>query len=92
MPTTRKRPIKYRRGKPIPALRHGDRIDLTTFPLGSMPLGDGRRIARCEKCGRKGERSTYAGIKHRTAHYTHLTEFQTFFWFVRDSCTVQLED
>src|SRR5204862_715712 len=35
--TTRKTPIKYRRGKPMPTIRHNDVIDLTTFPLGSRP-------------------------------------------------------
>jgi hypothetical protein len=81
--TTRKTPIKYRRGKPVPTLRHGDLIDWTTFPLNSKP--NGRRIERCPECGRKGEASHY---RSGGSSYTHLSRFETMFWMVKDSCNV----
>lgn len=82
--TTRKTPIKYRRGKPLPAIRHNDVLDMSTWPLGSKP--DGRVIARCPKCGKKGERSFYP--KSGATSYTHVKQFQTIFWMVRESCDV----
>ncbi len=82
--TTRKTPIKYKRGK-TPTVRHGDLIDLTTWPLHSKPLGRSP-IETCPKCGRKGERSTY---ESGDQNYTHLTRFDTIFWMVKDSCYVK---
>jgi len=81
--TTRKTPIKYRRGKPLPSIKHGDLIDWTTFPLHSKP--NGRPIEVCAKCGRKGE---YTHYRTGGEHYTHLTRFETIFWMVKDSCTI----
>jgi hypothetical protein len=82
MATKRKTPIKYKRGKSLPRIQHGDVIDMTTFPLHSKP--DGRPIEMCPKCGRKGEMTTYKG---EPVSYTHTKEFQTIFWFVRESCS-----
>ena len=93
--TTRKTPIKYRRGKPIPTLKHGDLIDWTTFPLHSKP--NGRPIELCPKCGRKGERTRYnvhqdpidPDLRRPAGEgYTHLSRFETVFWMVKDSCHV----
>lgn len=84
--TTRKTPIKYKRGK-RPTIRHNDVIDMTTWPLGSKP--DGRVIAVCPKCGRKGEKSTYRGAVET---YTHTKQFQTIFWMVRESCTINYRE
>jgi hypothetical protein len=83
--TTRKTPIKYRRGKPIPAARHGDVIDLTSFPLRSKPRTS-RPIALCPKCGRKGEFVSYP--KAGTSSYTHTIRFETMFWMVLEACHV----
>ena len=87
--TTRKTPIKYRRGR-SPTIRHGDLIDYTTWPLGSKP--NGRRIERCPKCGRKGEATHYSTemAGHRGGHssYSHLVRYETLFWMVKDSCIV----
>jgi hypothetical protein len=85
--TTRKTPIKYKRGRDIPRLRHGDLVDLTTWPLHSKPL-DARPIELCPVCGRKGQRSRYRG-GHES--YTHLQRFETFFWMVKESCDVRAQ-
>ena len=89
--TTRKTPIKYRRGKPLPTIAHGDVLDWTTFRLHSKP--NGRLIELCPKCGRKGEYTRYSAKVPKiggTESYTHMSEYQTIFWFVRDSCDVAL--
>jgi hypothetical protein len=85
--TKRKTPIKYRRGRPLPSLRHGDVIDLTTFPLRSRPL-DRQPIERCPACGRKGERTTYRGV---SASYKHSVRYESLFWMVLDVCDVRAE-
>ncbi len=79
--TTRKTPIRYRRGKALPVLRHGDLIDLTTFPLHSKPLGRSP-IETCPECGRKGERS---GYRDGSQNFTHLVRYETIFWMVKDA-------
>ena len=84
--TTRKTPIKYRRGKPMPTIRHGDVIDWTTFPLNSKP--NGRRIELCPKCGRKGEATHYGKAAKGGIGYSHLTRYETIFWMTTDSCHV----
>lgn len=85
--TKRKTPIRYRRGKPLPVIRHNDVLDMTTWPLNSKP--DGRVIALCPRCGRKGERSRY---KDRSEDYTHTKQYQTIFWMVRESCHIKPEE
>lgn len=82
--TTRKTPIKYRRGKPMPRIRHGDLIDLTTFPLRSRPLSRAP-ITVCSECGRKGE---YAAYRTGGERWNHVVRFETLFWMVKDSCHV----
>lgn len=92
----RKTPIKYRRGKPLPRLQHGDVIDLTTFPLGSFSPTNGRtKIARCPKCGRKGDHHSYRPDSrgHRIPDsYTHSTRYESIFWMVLDSCNATPEE
>jgi len=82
----RKLPIKYRRGRPIPELRHGDVLDFTTWPLHSKP--NGRPIETCPECGRKGERTRYGPVGGLGESYTHASRFESFFWMVLDSCDV----
>jgi len=86
--TTRVRPIRYRRGKAIPALRHGDVLDLSTWPLGTSPRGRGK-IALCPDCGRKGERTTYRGTAPDA--YVHSTRFETAWWMTLECCHVAKE-
>lgn len=86
MTTRRKTPIRYKRGK-YPQIKHGDVIDLTTWPLNSKP--DGSPIALCPKCGRKGERH---GYRDGSESYTHSKEYQTIFWMVRESCHIKPEE
>lgn len=81
--TTRKTPIRWRRGKPLPAIKHMDLVDWTSFPLHSKP--NGRPIEVCPECGRKGQRSIY---RSGGSHYVHLSRFETIFWMTRDSCTI----
>ena len=75
--------IKYRRGLDVPALKHGDVIDWTSFPLNSRP--NGRRIEQCPECGRKGEASHY---RSGGAMFVHSSRFETFCWSSMDRCTV----
>lgn len=63
-----------------------DTIDYTRKRLGSKV--EGRTIARCPKCGRKGQRTIY---KDSDQNFIHVAHKEMGFWAVTDNCFIKAE-